>query len=93
MKKRYGVLIIILLAVEASIFLYFFIAGSRGLWVLAERRRECDVTACKAEALGEEVRMLRKQIDDLQRYPWYKEQIAREELQLQYPDEEVFLIE
>ena len=36
---------------------------------------------------------LRSEISDWEVYPWYKERMAREELQMAYPGEEIFLID
>ncbi len=44
-------------------------------------------------SIQDDITRLAHEIVEWDTYPWYKEKIAREELQMAYPGEEVFLLD
>lgn len=81
-----------ILIVEVLIFAGFYFFGSHGLKALHQHQREAVELNKELEQLKGEVQELKTAIHEWTAFPWYREKIAREELQLAYPHEEIIMI-
>lgn len=88
--KKY--ILLSFLALEICVFCFYYGWGDHGFKAVLRLKHENAATVAKIDRLHTEVDALNVRISDLKAYPWYKEKIAREELQLAYPDEEIILL-
>ena len=88
-KKRIFWLFII---AETGIFSFYYIAGANGLKAIRQLKNENDTLVEKISGLRHTINTLNEGISAMHTYPWCKEKIAREDLQMAYPDEEIFLL-
>lgn len=79
-------------AVEITFFAGYLLWGAHGvraIYALQEKNRALDDKIAHVE---EEIKQTRSELDDWNTYPFYKEQYAREHLQMARKDDEVYLI-
>ncbi|MGE0206783.1 MAG: septum formation initiator family protein [Candidatus Babeliales bacterium] len=76
--------------VLAIIFLYLF--GSQGLPLLLRLRKENFMLEAQIDVLAQEVAVLETSLHEWHRYAFYKEKIAREQLQLAHEQEQIFYL-
>jgi cell division protein FtsB len=76
---------------EIAVFLFFYFLGSQGLSKLLAYKQQNQLLQKDIEALEKEVSTLRVSLAEWQALPFYKEKFAREELQMAYPHEELYL--
>jgi len=74
------------------VFFVYYIFGNRGLLVGYTYSRDINGVETKIEQLEEEVRQINDKIDLWQRDPFYKEQVAREQLQLARPGDTIYYV-
>lgn len=91
MKKRTVVLLSMLLCLESITFCWRFLINPYDWKNFKDAASKNDLLVRSIKELEQEVSALEKEIEELKEYPWYRERIARKELQMGYPNEEVFL--
>lgn len=77
---------------ECVVFFGFYLFGSRGLPQIRALRAENKQHIDDIMTLENDIILLQKEIDDWNTYPFYKEKIAREELQLINPGDTVYFV-
>ena len=82
----------VLLTLEALVFLAFYCWGSEGVSRLNRLCSENKKLSGAIETLAKEVASLEDELTRFQKDPFYKEKIAREQLQMAYKNEEILLI-
>jgi cell division protein FtsB len=92
MKKIYAYILYAVLGVEMLIFAGFYIRGPQGLRTLSDMYVEQVSMREGIDQLDQEVAALRTDINAWQKHPFHKEKIAREQLQMARPDDEVFYL-
>jgi len=78
--------------IEIVIFAGYLLWGAHGvraIRALQEKNRILEEQIAQAE---EEIKQTRAELDDWNTYPFYKEQYAREHLQMARKDDEVYLL-
>jgi len=90
MKHSHKILYMII-GTELIIGTVYFIYSSKGIKAINALCHENRAIENQINALQQDNAQGESQIKDWQRTEWYKEQIAREELQFAKPDESVFL--
>ncbi len=77
-------------AIELMLFSYFYFFGTHSY------KKICELTQLQENIhqvitdLQEEVNQLEKKLYDFKIYPYYKEKIVREQLQMMRPDEVIY---
>lgn len=87
-----SILIRVAASVEIIIFLIYLIGGSRGVCVLRALHQQNKNLVQRMQVLKEEIQAMRVQVQDWKSIPYYKEQYAREHLQMARKDDEVYLL-
>lgn len=82
----------VLVTLEALIFLAFYCWGSEGVASLNKLRSENNNLSVAINELAAEVASLENELTRFVKDPFYKEKIAREQLQMAYKNEEILLI-
>lgn len=80
------------LSLEIAIMLFFYLFGVQGLPSLYRLSQENGVIKKEIDRLRVEVGELDKTIQEWHTYPYCKEKIAREQLQMAYPDDCIYYI-
>jgi cell division protein FtsB len=92
MKKIYAHILYALLGVEVLLFAVLYVRGPQGIQALHDMHAEQTTVHDGVDQLRVEVTTLKQEIDDWQKHPFHKEKIAREQLQMARPDDEVFYL-
>jgi cell division protein FtsB len=79
------------LIVEVCGGVIFFIWGPHGMVAVSEKVKEHSLLIGQMEDLQKEVAVLKKQVDQYAHTDFYKEKIAREDLQMARTEEEVYI--
>ncbi len=66
--------------------------GSKGLPALRQLKQENVTLDARIHQLSSEINTLTREIADFKTYPYFREKIAREELQLIAPGDELYLV-
>ncbi|HEV2601297.1 MAG TPA: septum formation initiator family protein [Candidatus Babeliales bacterium] len=82
----------IILSVELIVFLGMYIAGVNGFITLYGLKADNEQYKKTVEVLEQEVASLEKQLRDFNSERFYKEKIAREELQMARPGEIIYYL-
>ncbi len=82
----------IFFALEIIIFTSVYIFGPQGIYVLRAMHQENSVLEKTIEGLHLEIKELEDQIVAWKTYPFYKEKIAREQLQMARKDDQVYYL-
>jgi len=90
-RKSSQLIIRLFLCFEVGLYALCYVTGAHGMKKIHELWAENAAFAQTIKRLNNERECLRCEINDWQHYPWYREKIAREELQLAYPHDELFL--
>jgi cell division protein FtsB len=80
------------LVAEVVLCMWLYLFGAHGLKAITALRSETSDLSREIIALRHDIKGLQTEIAEWESTPWYSEKIAREELQLAYPTEEVFLM-
>ncbi|MBT3455472.1 septum formation initiator family protein [bacterium] len=78
---------------EITLFCWGYFWGEHGVAQIDVLVIENNSEEQKVELLKEEVSVLEDKIDQWGKNSFYREQIAREKLQMKYPNEQVYLIQ
>ena len=81
-----------LLFFEIVIFGFTYLFGSNGLYYLKDLDRENSLLYNEVVNLKNEISIIENQINDWMVDPFYKEQLAREKLQLARENEKIYYI-
>jgi cell division protein FtsB len=81
-----------ILVAEVLVFAGFYFFGAHGIKALHQHEREAIMLNQEIGQLKAEVQHLKIAIHEWTTFPWYREKIAREELQLAYPHEEIIIM-
>ena len=92
MKKLYAYLLYALLGVEVLFFTGFYIQGPQGMRTLNQMYAEQTSLKEGLTHLTQEVAPLKHDIDDWNNHPFHKQKEARENLQMAFPDDEIFYL-
>ena len=82
----------ILLIVECVFFVIAYFTGTQGLSALRQLQKENAVIKEEITLVEKEISELQSAIDDWHHYPYYKEKIAREQLQMMRKNETIYII-
>lgn len=93
MKELPYRLLKLFLYIECLIFAFLYIAGTNGLQALKQLKRENRALSQDIKQVLQEVSTLQNEIADWHKYPYYKEKIAREQLQMMRKNEIIYLLE
>ena len=77
---------------EIIIFSLVYFFGSHGIHAIWQVQKDNKLLECQIKVTELEVQDLAKQIEDWKSDSFYKEQLAREQLQMAKRDEKIFLI-
>jgi cell division protein FtsB len=86
-KKLVGHTLFYLILALFGLLSIFGHSGLLKLFALSRANNKLRTHICEAQQKNKE---LEQEIQRWQRYPFYKEQMAREQLQLAYPDDIIF---
>jgi cell division protein FtsB len=89
LEKR---LLRIFIACEFLLFAFYYIRGANGLNTILQLKQENKKLTQNIDQIKQEISSMKIENENWEKYPWYREQIARQDLQMAYPDEEIFLI-
>lgn len=92
MKKVYAYLLYAVLGAELTVFSWFFIRGNQGLQSLSDIYVEESAIQEGLTQLTQEVASIKQEIDNWSKHSFHKEKIAREQLQMARPDDEIFYL-
>ena len=81
------------LLAEVIVALYWYCSGSHGLYAMRAVLEQHRLLEIQIEHAQSEVDELKNKIDAWQQSDFYKEKIAREQLQMARPEEQVFVLE
>ncbi len=81
-----------LIILEVIIFLVFYCWGSDGVSQLNDLKKENKQLTNAIELIQKEVASLEDELVRFQKDPFFKEKIAREQLQMAYKNEEILFI-
>ncbi len=90
MGKR--VILRVFLGLEIVVFLFFYCISPNGLPLLKKREQENQAIQERIALLEKDIKSIEQEIDEWGADPFYKERIAREQLQMARPDDEVYVI-
>ncbi len=81
-----------LLCAEMCMFGYLYVCGKNGLQLLTSKNQELALLESQCNALQQDVSLLQSDIHAWQTNDFYKEKIAREQLQMARKDDKLFFI-
>jgi cell division protein FtsB len=82
----------IFLALEIILFSLFYIFGSQGLQALMRLRHQNIILHNELESIQQDVKNLELELVDWRKNQFYKEKIAREQLQMARPEEDIYFL-
>lgn len=88
-KKNMGRLAFI---IEVVLFTGYYLMGANGIVALVSMNREIGSTQREISLLKDEVHQLQDHIALQKKHPFFKEKIAREQLQMAHEGEEIYII-
>jgi len=80
-----------LLIVEMIALFWYSLVGTGGIFAIQESQRINMLLTQEVLKIRNQIAQLQQYKEDWHAYPFYKEQFAREELQLMKPNEELYL--
>lgn len=92
MKKRGHKWILIVLSIESTCFIYGYYWGNRGLSVYYTQQDKYSSLNESIIAEQTKLKKLKKELNNYERNPIYKERIARTTLKMARPHEKVYMI-
>lgn len=79
-------------AVEIFLFIVIYLFGTQGLQVVLSMRRENSALSLEVHHLESEVQEVKKTIASWKKDPFYKEKVAREQLHMARPGDEIYFL-
>lgn len=92
MKEMKRLILRIFLIVEVAGLTGWYIVGKSGLRAIRGAERYNKQLDTDINNLEKEIGMLKEELEERQKNPFYKEKIARQELQMAREDEEIYLL-
>ena len=80
------------ISLELSLVTAYYIFSPHGLWAELSYQKRAVTLQAEIEEFHAKIDILERKIDNWKRYPWYHEKAAREQLDLCYPGEEIYLL-
>ena len=80
----------ILMASELLLFMAWYFFGATGLWADIHLRRENHALESDIQNLRHDILILEKSLEDWEKYPFYKEKCAREQLHMGFKGDIVY---
>lgn len=81
------------LCAEIGLFAFFYFTSPLGFKALTSLKKDNRELQNSLTLIESNIAQLKNKINEWKKYPWYTEQVARQELQMSYPGEEIFLLE
>jgi cell division protein FtsB len=78
--------------VELVTLSFFYLFGAHGLPIIFQFKKESQQIETEIEKLQKVMNALEKKLNDWHDYSYYKEQIARQQLQMARPDEQIYYL-
>jgi cell division protein FtsB len=79
-------------AIELALFTGYYLIGANGIVALVSMNKEITSTQREVSLLKDEVQHLQQHIALQKKHPFFKEKIAREQLQMAHENEEIYVI-
>ncbi len=79
------------LILEVGSFAFFYLFGNHGIKAISALKTEISILEASIESYKKEIGHLKEEINQWEAHDWYSEKIAREDLQLAYPTEDIFI--
>jgi cell division protein FtsB len=92
MKEQTKYLILLFLSLEVLGSIGVYMGGSAGITLVWQLDHGNEMMEKKIDELKNENEQLILAIDEWDKYPFYKEKIAREQLQMAAPEDELYVI-
>ena len=92
MRLNKRVVLRVFLGIEIVVFLFFYCISPNGLPLLKKREQENKVIQKCIAQLEKEIEMIEQETNEWEDDSFYKERIAREQLYMARPDDEVYVI-
>ncbi len=92
MKIFFSLTIALIVIIQVLFFLWSYFFGGSGYQKIESLREENQSLSISVAALEKRVHDLEKELDNFKKYPYYKEKIIREELQMLKPNETIVII-
>ncbi|MCL4361074.1 septum formation initiator family protein [Candidatus Dependentiae bacterium] len=82
----------IFFVIEITIFFSFYFFGNEGYKKIKSLKIEKQNLEKNINSLNENINLLAIEIEDFKKFPYYKEKIAREHLQLAKKNDQIYLL-
>ena len=92
MKPIKRMMLRLFLLLEVVVFGYIYLFGNNGLHILTQRRQEALVLEQEIQQLACQIEVFEAEIDEWDANDFYKEKIAREQLQMARKDDEIYYV-
>ncbi len=92
MKELKRTALQVIIGFEVALVLFFYLFGKGGIHALRHADALNKELLSEIKQLDEEIAQLQEELDERQKNPFYKESIARKELQMAYKNETVYLL-
>lgn len=79
-------------ALEVALFTGYYLIGANGIVTLVSMNKEIGSAQHEISLLKDEVHQLQDHIALQKKHPFFKEKIAREQLQMAHEGEEIYII-
>ena len=90
MSKK--IILRVFLAGEIIFFVIMYVVSPEGLTAVQNKKLENKQLASRVETLTEEIKKLEDEIKRWETNPFYREKVAREQLQMARPTDEVYYV-
>lgn len=77
---------------EVTLFTLFYLFGAQGLQALMQLKKQNVILHNELESMQQDVKDLEQKLQDWRTNLFYKEKIAREQLQMARPNEEIYFL-
>lgn len=92
MKELKRTVVQLFLGAEIIVVTFLYLVGSGGLLAIKSAQRQNVALRAEIARSEEEVKALGRELTDRKNNPFYKESIARKELQMAYENEIIYLL-
>ncbi|GMU19820.1 MAG: hypothetical protein AMXMBFR12_10110 [Candidatus Babeliales bacterium] len=79
-------------AIELALFTGYYLIGTNGIVTLILMSKEIKCVQLEVSLLKDEVQHLQNHIALQKKHPFFKEKIAREQLQMAHENEEIYVV-
>jgi cell division protein FtsB len=83
---------LMVLTLEIVIFTFYYCFDAHGIWHLQKKQQEIAGLEDEIKGIKQEIHSLEQKIAQWNTHPFYKEKIAREQLQLAHPHEKIYFL-